>query len=210
MIHFNQRNVLKGNSYRFATWLNELAAEGMTDIVGSRLGGYTDSRYPGWLSKPGFNCDITNWDSNLSSTCFSYNIVGSYGGFLLRHYGLNYYKALFNNSVTNANSSMDILAHAISAAGGDRLQTFRHWGASIAMLPATGSPDGFGYPARSEGGFSLPAYNGATFLSRRTLPSAPANLVPYGHHPVVKSGVSGTYTNTITVPANTHLSVVIQ
>jgi hypothetical protein len=66
-------------------------------------------------------------------------------------------------------------------------------------------------PARSEGGFSLPAIDPSSLgRDKRSLPQAvPDWLRKTGSFPLVRPDVKGTYTETVRVPAGTTLSVVV-
>lgn len=217
MIHNYQRSILLGKS--FTTWLNELAAMGMEDIIASKIFSdgtqkIRDVRYKGWISGGNFNCQQDYWpDSNLTSTDFCtssrYSVNGAWSAFMNRQYGLDYYKALFSSSASDSTLIMD---GAIKAAGGGGYQeSMRRWGASIAMLPAASTPSGHGYPARTDGSYSMVGFDGTALKTYRVLPSSvPSTLAPYAHFPVERTNVSGTYAETLTVPANTAISVVIQ
>jgi hypothetical protein len=73
------------------------------------------------------------------------------------------------------------------------------------------SPAGFGFPDRLDGPFTLPLIDPQVLLPVRTLTqSIPATLEAYANLPVVRSAVSGTYSETVKVPAGSTLSVVVQ
>jgi hypothetical protein len=81
MINFYQRGALQGSDYMFDTFLEEMSALMSEDILAERLTPGTnpmrDGRITGWMSKPGFNCDLASWVSDANATCFGYNITGS-------------------------------------------------------------------------------------------------------------------------------------
>jgi hypothetical protein len=70
----------------------------------------------------------------------------------------------------------------------------------------------FTFPARNEGGFALPAIDPASLYRgvRRALPAAvPASLAVLGTFPLVRPHLSGTYSETVRVPAGATLSVIV-
>ncbi len=216
MINFYQR-VIKRSSpssdYSYDTWLEEMSALMMEDVVGSRITPnyhvIRDDRFPAWLNAGDFNCDLTQFESNTSSACFGYNLAGSFGAWLLRHYGIDFYKALLAG--TSSTDSIALLDNTIRARGGPGFKdAVRRWGTLLALLPAA-SPPWFGLPERSEQGFTLPAINGSAYVNVRRLPTvAPNPLQANGHYPQLRSNVANTYTETVTVPAYTTLTVIVK
>ncbi|GHD62422.1 M30 family zinc metallopeptidase [Jeongeupia chitinilytica] len=212
MINFYQRAVQIGSSYAFATWLEEMTAIMMEDVVSTQVTpGYNtvrDERFPGWLANAEYNCPLTVWQTTPS--CFGYDLSGSFGGFLLRQYGIGFYTSLLRDRAST--DSIALLDDAIRQSGGTGMNVaFQRWGTSIALLPAAASPAGFGYPARTEAGFSLVPISGPDYAGKRRLPtSLPSTLYGYGHFPFVRINLPVTLNETYTVPAHTTLSVVIQ
>lgn len=212
MIHQYQRSVLMGKKFDF--WLNELAAMSMEDWLASQIlpageNKVLQERYLNWLARGNFNIRQDSWGANTLDSLSYYYANGAFGAFLNRQYGLTYYKALFTSTSSDSKQIMD---DAIKAAGGSGYaEALRRWGASIAMLPAATAPAGHGYPARTDGAFSLMPFDGPTWLSSRALPTSVRNgmLQGHAHFPIVKSNVSGTYTNTLFVPANTAVTVLV-
>jgi len=213
MANFYQRGVLQGSQFMFSTWLEELTAMTMEDVLSSLINpsfdNVRDSRFPAWLQSA-YDCSLTAFDPSLSSTCPGYPISGSLGGFLLRQYGLAYYRNLLQNF--SSTDSATLLSTAIQAGGGAGLgDALARWGTSIALLPAATSPSGFAYPARSDSGFTIPAVDGSNYVSDRTMPSSvPATLQAFGQFPVARGTQTGTYSETITVPANSTVSIIVQ
>ncbi|WP_328516715.1 M30 family zinc metallopeptidase [Ralstonia pseudosolanacearum] len=213
MANFYQRGVLHGSSSMYGTWLEEMTAMTMEDALSSQIdasfNNVRDSRFPAWLQSA-YDCSLTTFNASLSSTCPGYPISGSLGGFLLRQYGLSYYRNLLQNF--SSTDSATLLNSAIQAGGGAGLgDAVARWGTAIALLPAASSPSGFAYPARTEGSFSIPAVNGPDYSGQRSLPSSvPATLQGYGHFPVTRGVKIGTYSETITVPAYSTVSIVVQ
>ena len=213
MVHQYQRAILLGKP--FADWLNELAAMSMEDLLATKMSAIDismirDQNFSYWLNAGNFNCQQDVWlGLDIIDGCDSYAVNGALGAFLNRQYGVAYYKALFASSETDP---MKILDGAIKSAGGTGYQdALRRWGGSIALLPTATTPAGHGYPARTDGAYSLVGFNGPDFKSIRKMPTTvPASLAPHAHFPVVRSNISGTFTENLTVPAGTSVTVVIQ
>ncbi|CAJ0705295.1 hypothetical protein LMG19089_03804 [Ralstonia edaphis] len=212
MANFYQRGVLHGAQYMYGTWLEEMTAMTMEDVLSSQIdptfNNVRDSRFPAWLQSA-YDCSLTAFDPSLSSSCPGYPISGSLGGFLLRQYGIAYYTNLLQNF--SSTDSIAVLNSAIQAGGGAGLgDATGRWGTAVALLPVPGSPSGFAYPARSDSGFSIPALNGPSYSSQRTMPtSVPATLQGFGQFPVARGTKAGTYSETITVPAYSTVSIII-
>ena len=214
MINFYQRSVRRSpqsGDYRYDSWLEELTASMMEDLIGTRLDPsyhiIRDDRFPSWLQAGDFNCDLTTFDDDTGSRCFGYNLAGSFGAWLLRHYGIDFYLSLLTD--TSSTDSVAVLDHALRQYGGLGFKdAVRRWGTLLAPLPAA-APDWFGLPGRTQRGFTLPAIDGRNYL--RQLPtSAPAQLVPNGHFPQRRANVADPYVETVTVPAHTTLTVIVQ
>lgn len=211
MANFYQRGVLHGSQYMFSTWLEEMTAMTMEDALSSQIdpsfNNVRDSRFPAWLQSA-YDCSLTAFDPSLSSSCPGYPISGSLGGFLLRQYGLAYYTNLLQNF--SSTDSATVLSNAIQAGGGAGLgDAVGRWGTAAALLPVPGSPAGFAYPARVDGAFSIPSLNGSDYTSQRAMPSSvPATLQGFGQFPVARGIKVGTYSETITVPAYSTVSII--
>ena len=214
MINFYQRSVLKGPRYAFDTFLDEMSAVMIEDILSEKLtpgsNSARDGLVPRWLNRSTFNCDPTNW--GIGDTCFGYNVVGAYGAYLLRQYGVGFYQQLLKD--TSSSDSWTVLDHAITQAGGPGLAgTLPRWGSSIALLPAAASPQGFGYPQRQDAsGYTLVGIDGAALAAARQLPTqVPSTLVGHGHFPFTRqSDAQGNYQEQLTVPPGVTLTVVVQ
>src|SRR5207253_10254758 len=114
---------------------------------------------------------------------------------------------------TSNADSKTVLDQAIKAArpdSGFNQELLRWTVTSNSLMPAVSSPARFGYPARVDGGFTLPLIDPDLFRASRKLPVVvPSTLQPYGSFPVVRSNVGATFNETVRVPAGTTLSVVV-
>lgn len=217
MTNFYRRSVQlskPGTDYAFDTFLEEMSAMMGEDIVAQRVtpgfNSIASGRVPSWLSHSGFNCDPAAWSADTAAPCFGYDVNGSLGAYLVRQYGVGFYKQLLSN--TTSTDSLQVLGNAIQQAGGPTLPVaVQRWGANIALLPAD-SPGGFGWPARTEQGFTLAAINGSSLASSRILPTTvPVNLNARGHFPFLRQpDAQGTYQEQLRVPAGSTLTAVVR
>ena len=217
MTNFYRRSVQlskPGTDYAFDTFLEEMSAMMGEDIVAQRVtpgfNSIASGRVPSWLSSSGFNCDPAAWSADTAAPCFGYDVNGSLGAYLVRQYGVGFYKQLLSN--TTSTDSLQVLGNAIQQAGGPTLPVaVQRWGANIALLPAE-SPSGFGWPARTEQGFTLAAINGSSLASSRVLPNTvPVNLNARGHFPFLRQpDAQGTYQEQLRVPAGSTLTAVVR
>jgi hypothetical protein len=217
MTNFYRRSVQlskPGTDYAFDTFLEEMSAMMGEDIVAQRVtpgfNSIASGRVPSWLSRSGFNCDPAAWSADTAAPCFGYDVNGSLGAYLVRQYGVGFYKQLLSN--TTSTDSLQVLGNAIQQAGGPTLPVaIQRWGANIALLPAD-SPSGFGWPARTEQGFTLAAINGSSLASSRVLPTTvPVNLNARGHFPFLRQpDAQGTYQEQLRVPAGSTLTAVVR
>ncbi|MDR2081224.1 MAG: hypothetical protein LBP54_04995 [Campylobacteraceae bacterium] len=223
-IHFYQRDVLMDDG--FDTFLNEMSAIMMEDIAAEKIDSVFNDvkgRYIDWHKGPLYRYNFSEWGDYGGDS--SYDIAGSFGAFLLRQYGTDFYRTLFqtssNSSITGSDQdekarkqSLDILDRAIKQYdSGGLSRALRHWGASIAMLPYDASPKGFGYPRRYESGsgISFAEFNGADYKQYRKLPTSSSQTIyPYGHFPFLRKTTENTFTESFSVPPKTTVSVVVQ
>ncbi|WP_454727711.1 MULTISPECIES: M30 family zinc metallopeptidase [Cupriavidus] len=217
MQNFYRRGVAGGPSYMLDTWLEEASAMMMEDFASHTIdptyNNVRDVRFPGYVSyKAGsYNCSLLNW-TPFGTSCDSYSVSGSLGGFLDRQLGLGFYKNLLTNlTSTDSMAVLDSAIKSVVPTSGFGEQLRRFAATSNALMPAARSPTGFGFPARVDGGFTLPLIDPQALAASRTLTQAvPATLQPYASLPVVRKAVNGVYNETVKVPAGTTLSVVIQ
>ena len=73
-------------------------------------------------------------------------------------------------------------------------------------------PSGYGWPARTDQGFTLAAINGSSLASSRVLPTTvPVNLNARGHFPFLRQpDAQGTYQEQLRVPAGSTLTAVVR
>lgn len=161
-----------------------------------------------WLRDQNFNCDILSIAILDWGACDSYNINSTIGAYLLRHYGMDFYRRLLNE--TGAPDSWRILDKVIRDVGGPGIQTtMRRIGTTSALLPAA-SPPNFGLGARSDSGYDLVPMDGALYADYGLPTSVPMYLQPRGFFPFVRPAVRDVYEEVITVPPRTSVSVVIR
>jgi hypothetical protein len=221
-VHFYQRDVVMDDP--FDTFLNEMSAIMMEDIVAKKLDTeFNDSklRYERWHNETmnNYKEDFAYWELNGDR---NYNIAGSFGAYLLRQHGVEFYKKLFatrsDNSITDPHvKSLNILHKAIKPYNNKGLgQALQRWGASIAMFPANASPKGFGYPYKYSSGFEFDAFDGNEYKKFRKLPTEYTSLAAHGHFPFLRKATDdednddSTYTETFTVPSKVSVSIVVQ
>lgn len=217
MSNFYRRGVGMSVSHAFSTWLDEMTAMAMEDLVADQLTAFNpirDLRLPQYLGGSGlgyssFQCALTTW-TPYSGSCDSYSVSGSFGGFLVRQLGVGFFKNLLTQSQADSRHALDA-AIQVASPTSSLAQQFRRFTVSAAgVLPAAGAPTGYGFPARSESGFSVPVINALAFKSQRVLPSsAPTQIKSLATLPVVRQRVTGTYIDAVRVPPGASLSVVI-
>ncbi|MDR0580061.1 MAG: hypothetical protein LBG21_05605 [Campylobacteraceae bacterium] len=219
-IQFYQRNVLMPDG--FDTFLNEMAAIMMEDIIAQEIDPMfndVEKRYKKWHNNSLYGQNLADWEKNSNSDG-NYNVAASFGAYLLRQYGTDFYKELFqtksDSSISESNTnakSINILDEAIKTFNGEGLgHALQRWGASIAMLPADKSPKGFGYPSKNDNnGFYFEEFDGSVYKQYRSLPqSSPSILEGYAHFPFLRKAMGYTYTEKFTVPSNVSVSIIVQ
>ncbi|MCA3191609.1 MULTISPECIES: hemagglutinin [unclassified Cupriavidus] len=214
MQNFYRRGVLRGPKHVFDRWLEEASAMMMEDFASHTVDpahhSIRDIQFPGYVAENMYNCNLTG-STTSTSVCDTYAVGGSFGGFLNRQLGLDFYRNLLNNF--SSTSSVMVLESAIrstapSSGIGDQLRKFAATSGALMRSP---SPAGFGFPARVDGGFTLPAIDPQAYLPLRTLAqSVPLLLAPYGSLPISRGAVRGAFSETVTIPPGTTLSVVVQ
>ncbi|MDR1976042.1 MAG: hypothetical protein LBQ18_03525 [Campylobacteraceae bacterium] len=211
-INFYQRYILMGSSNQFDVFLDEMSAVMMEDVLSKKISSAFNDvrlRYKDWLKEPLYHCDFKKWEECNGDSVYSYSVAGSFGAFLLRQYGIDFYKTLFR---TSSSSSLNVLNEAIKKSDNRGLpHALRNWGASIAMFPTSVKPEGFGYPALKDGGFELEAFDGNDYKSYRKLPiSSPSTLAAHAHFPFLRKSSNYAYEETFTVPKGVSVSVIVK
>jgi len=223
MISFYQRDVKMSSSDAYDTFLEEMTAIMMEDVIGNKISSsfnsIKDGRYAHWLNSALYNCDFTDWGNCVASTN-SYSTAGSFGAYLLRQYGIGFYKSLLKYpvprplSINDRQNSIALLDSIIKTQTSNTEglgRAVQRWGAGIALFPAASSSSDFGYPSRTELGFTLSAFDGDSFKSIRNLPaSQPSTLNGYGHYPVRLNVTTNQYTKTVTVPGGVSVTVIVK
>lgn len=214
MQNFYRRPVRLGADYALADWLDEGSAVMVQDYATHILGdGYNevrDYRLPQYLTTPMYGCSVTVWPK-AGDACDGYGVWGAWGGFLNRQLGMPFFRKLLNDSTHTASEQvLDAAIRAVRPESG-MVPELRRWAASVgALVPAAAVPGGYGYPARTDADYPLPAIDLQTQVATRKLPAELQDkLAPYAMAPVVRRQVKGTYRESVTVPPRTTLSVVI-
>ena len=214
MQNFYRRGVLRGAGYIFDSWLEEASAMMMEDFASHTIDPayhpIRDIQFPGYVAEGMYNCNLAG-STVATRVCDTYAIGGSFGGFLDRQLGLDFYRTLLTNF--SSTSSLMVLESAIRSAepASSLADQLRRFAATSGALMRSPSPAGFGFPARVDGSFTLPAIDPQASLPFRTLTqSVPRLLEPYGSLPISRGTVRGAFSETVTVPAGTTLSVVVQ
>jgi hypothetical protein len=219
MQNFYRRDILVGSSYAYDTWLEEQTAMMMEDWASLNLNptynNVRDLRAPNYVQEASYNCSLINFDVT-STTCDSYSVNGSFGGFLNRQLGLAFYKDLLYR--VDSTDSPTILNEAIAAANPSTslVDAFKRFSVTMgALVPASNAPAGYNFPARSEGGFTLPAIDPSTFTpflktaQGTATTSAPATLNALAGFPMNRARGAGTYSDDVPIPPGVAVSVVI-
>jgi hypothetical protein len=143
----------------------------------------------------------------------SYSLAASLGAFLNRRYGT----AIVSGSVDCAGGSVDCLDGLVRAGGGIGFaDEFERMGASIfGLLPSTGTPEGYGYPEKVSGGYTLASIDVTAHASRRkgTATALGEDFAATSHTYQVDAipAGRGVYSRTgVVVPGGTSLLLVIQ
>lgn len=215
MVNFYQRSVARGVVHD--SWLEETSAMMTEDIVAPAvLGGYNkvlDYRLATYVSSGG-NVSYINWPT-LADASAHYALGGGFGAFLNRRYGLVIYQQLVGVCAeTPALSSYACLDGLIKANGGAGFgDEFARFGATVfGLFPASGAPDGYGYPATKAGVYQLQSSDLSLLPLAR--PAALASGYRATSHIFVRDTVAAGKTtylrSNVVVPANTSLIVIVQ
>ncbi|MDR0587835.1 MAG: hypothetical protein LBG61_02515 [Burkholderiales bacterium] len=224
MVEFYQRNVLNRNdevdSSSYREFFQELPAMMMEDIVAQKV----DARYHPirdnyhknwlWYGVDDFGCGLISFGKNcVRSPYYGYDATGSFGAYLLRRHGIGFFRRLFVDQ--SRADPLERLNTLLKEAAHDDTEDFaRHvqrWGANIALLPASGSPDKYGFPERDEIDGHLPEINGENYRESLRLPKTPpAQLESFAFYPLTrKTTQSDTMSESFAVPPGVSLTVVV-
>ena len=212
MVNFYQRPVLRDVAND--TWLEETTATMVEDVVVPVATPDHTSIIPLQRIRPyvasGGGITYTGW---LYPEQNSYALAGAFGAFVNRRHGTS----ILSGTTTCATGGIACVDGLIRAAGGEGFaDDFARTGASIfALFPAAAIPEGFGYPARVTGAYTLAAIDVSAFAASRKGSAAALTLdfpatshtyklddVPAGRTDYARTG--------IVVPAGTSLHVVVR
>ncbi len=219
MQNFYRRSVSMGSQFAFDDWLEEMSALMMEDWASYALdnshNAIRDARLPYYLNYRGsgsYNCELTRWDP-MGTVCESYAVVGSFGGYLNRQFGLGFFQSVLRS--TGLTDSAAVLEAAIKAQRpdsgiGQELRRFSS--AAAGLVPLSAGVTGYSMPTRNDDGLQLVAMDPAALgEAGRGLPAAvPSTLKGFASFPVSRFRLSGTYKETVRVPQGSTLTVVIR
>lgn len=214
MQNFYRRQVSMGAAYAYDTWLEEMTAMQMEDflsgLIVSNYNPIRDVRLPDYYRYSDDNCNLTVF-TGFGASCESYAVSGSFGGFLNRQLGMPFFRDLLARRVTSSKQAVD---EAIKAVNADWSfdKALVNWRITTnSNMALARSPAGYGYPARTDGAFSLPAIDPSTlaFTTLRKLPPAASMLQGYGSVIAPRADTNGVYSDRVRVPAGVALSVVV-
>ena len=217
MANIYHRSALPETDQSFEAWLDFMTALMMQDIL--YLPGL-DAYHPVgdiyrwyWLSTGAtgnFNCSLRTARNANGESCYTAGAQATFGAYLLRQYGVGFYRQLLRN--TSSSDSWAILDDAIKQAGGEGADAaLRRFATNIALLPAAASPKGYGLPERTDGAYTLAAIDGGTYAGELALPTDTImTLMPRAFFPFARPAVRDTYRENIVVPPHTSLSVVVR
>lgn len=212
MANFYRRGVTMGADYQYDLWLEEMTAMMMEDAASSKIdASYNptrDIRFPSYMSKGSYNCPLL--DFTTTTACDSYSVSGSFGGFLLRQMGMPFFKTLLNAKTVDSVAAMNASIKTYRPASGMGYELRKFAIASIPAFSTIEAPTGLDYPDRTDGRYVIPGFNAQAYQQYRALPTTlPTTLKAYASFPVLRKAITGTFTETVRVPAGTTLSVVI-
>lgn len=218
MINYYQQSIKSTLGSDYDTWLEETSAMMGEDIVtpafiknsdGSAYNPIKSSRIPAYIKTGGAN-SLINWTTLDNG---DYGMGGSFGAFLNRRYGL----AIFKQMINCKKPSYTCIDNLIKVNGGTGFEDeFSAFGSSIfSLLPSTGIPAKYGYPAKSDSGIDLLPIDLSGFSSIK--PISPTSLgssftatTHIYQSDVIGFGKSSYIRNGIILPANTILTVIIK
>lgn len=168
MLNFYQQAIVRDISY--SDWLNETSAMMTEDIVvpsvvrnadGTGYNTIAKYRVPRYVASGGA-VSYVDWSFD------NYDMGGAFGAYLNRRFGLSIYRQIVTDCAVGSTSyeCLDVLIKANGGLG--FADEFSHFGASIfGLMPATGSPAKYGFPARTEDGYALMPIDASAYAARR-------------------------------------------
>lgn len=215
---FYRRSMSLGQAYTYDSWVQEMAMM-MADWTSFNLdvtyNSVRDGRFPEFLSYNGqgsYTCGLDNWQP-AAGTCDSYSTNGTFGGFLNRQVGLAFYKAvLTDSSSTDTKTAFSNVINKFSS-GTTLAQLMRHFAIALDGSADSGGieDDHVRFPGAS-GRWLLAASDIDPANFRRYLPSSasPPTFQGLSSFPAVRTNMSNSYQESVTLPPNTSLTVVVQ
>ena len=212
MANFYQRSVARGTTND--TWLEETTATMIEDVVVPVATPDHYSSIPAQRIRPyvGSGGAIT-YMAWLYPDQNSYSLAGAFGAFLNRRYGTS----ILTGTIGCTGGGVECLDGLIRAGGGAGFaDEFGRVGASIfGLLPLAGTPDGYGYPQKVAGAYTLASIDVVAYASKRkTTATALGEDFAAGSHTyqidTVPTG-RGVYSRIgVVVPGGTSILLVIQ
>lgn len=219
MQNFYRRSVSMGSQFAFGDWLEEMSALMMEDWASYALdtshNAIRDARLPYYLNYRGsgsYNCELTRWDP-MGTVCESYAVVGSFGGYLNRQFGLGFFQSVLRSTgLTDSTAMLEAAIKAQRPDSGIGQELRRFSSAAAGLVPLSAGVDGYSMPTRNDDGLQLVAMDPAALgESGRGLPAAvPSTLKGFASFPVSRLRLSGSYKETVRVPQGSTLTVVIR
>ncbi|WP_413587052.1 M30 family zinc metallopeptidase [Bdellovibrio sp. HCB274] len=210
--HYYGRFASQTTDYFFEGWLEETSAMIFEDMMAAQSGSYIDggvlSRVKSYMYFSAFNCDFRNASYDAAEVCYLYDVGGSMAAFFVRHLGPFFNQYLSRNLVST--DTMEVLKHSIKEFDKDGFDNFmQRYSTVSAAFPPGRTPAYYGYPGVNVFEFKLANYDGYIRGVRNLPTEVPETLAPYGSFPVIRPSLPEVYKETVIVPPNTTLSVVI-
>lgn len=213
MVNYYQRSLKKGAPYD--TWLEEMSAMMTEDVITPAVTPDHYAKIPDNRIRPyiesGGAISLINWGTGVPLG--NYALGGSLGAFLDRRHGLSVYTDMVDCATSL--SSYACVDSLIQAAGGVGFgDEFARLGATVfGLLPVTGTPSGYGFPAATAGAYSLAAIDLSSYARPATAASLGSDFLATTHTYQVETVAVGktTYIRTgVLVPPGAELLLVIR
>lgn len=238
MINFYERRV-KRDVPPFELWLEEGTALATEDILADSLfPGNTpgiprfhaivdEERLSAWIELRNI-CSLTTPQTQSGAlpmcTQSTFYVTSSvFMSFLLRHYGIKFYRALLKSSKAGIDAVEYALESAMHDTRGSHVALdewpaiFRRWGALLALMPDHNIPRQYGLPQHASEGYTLAGIDLSTFskefkshLSGYLALNLPKNtILRYSHGTIIDENQSGVYERIVTIPAGMSAGVYV-